>query len=279
MDQNRLRRDLTMPPTRTLTIGHGKTPCHRIRLATTCRKIADSLWVTIQSTDPGDIDPQTVIALDMKFETQARELPLFMRMDTSLAQLMKYAAKLHMPFLVRVKTHPWFPSSRVVGLQAARSVFEARRHAIKDEQSLVAYQLRLGGLIQHLFFANIVLVMDLCINRDETNAATVAEVRRSLQVMGDSKESSTMSRRFHESLLNILGKHNVVLATSAQHRKGISETEPVASGAIDAGTPGRSVESSDIDFDSMWQDFMNVGPTLDAQTWDAILSDLDMQPI
>ncbi|KAM3420441.1 hypothetical protein BST61_g3714 [Cercospora zeina] len=162
-----------------------------VRLATTCRDIADSLWAKLQTADPSEIEPQTVTALDMKFENQARELPLFMRIDTSLAQLTqlygKDAAeamdaqrllinlilntrrcKLHMPFLVRAKTHPCFASSRIVGLQAARNVFEARRQPIQNEQSLVAYQLRLGGLLQHLFLATIVLVMDLCINKDET---------------------------------------------------------------------------------------------------------------
>ncbi|PPJ60118.1 hypothetical protein CBER1_03124 [Cercospora berteroae] len=278
----------------------------RIRLATTCREIADDLWTKLQFTDPSDIDPQTILALDLKFESQTRELPPFMRLDTSLAQLTEsygeHAAtamdtqrllihlvlntrrcKLHMPFLVRVKTHPHFAASRAAGLQAARTVFEARWHAIQNEKSLIAQQLRLGGLLQHLFFATIVLVMDLCINRDEINGATLVEVRESLQITDDAKESSPMGLRFHESLLNILRKHNVVLPNTTQQAHGLGATEPAANGSngisvhLPNGFPG--TEANEIDFDSMWQDFMNDGPTLDAQTWDAILSDLDVQPI
>ncbi|PIA93035.1 hypothetical protein CB0940_04805 [Cercospora beticola] len=279
---------------------------HRIRLATTCREIADDLWTKLQFTDPSDIDPQTILALDLKFESQTRELPHFMRLDTSLAQLKEsygeHAAtamdaqrllihlmlntrrcKLHMPFLVRVKTHPCFAASRAAGLQAARTVFEARRHAIQNDKSLVAQKLRLGGLLQHLFLATIVLVMDLCINRDEINGATLVEVRESLQIMDDAKESSPIGRRFHESLLNVLRKHNVVLPNTTQQAHSLGPTETAANGSngisvdLPNGFPG--MEANDIDFDSMWQDFMNAGPTLDAQTWDAILSDLDMQPI
>ncbi|CAK1363071.1 unnamed protein product [Cercospora beticola] len=278
----------------------------RIRLATTCREIADDLWTKLQFTDPSDIDPQTILALDLKFESQTRELPHFMRLDTSLAQLKEsygeHAAtamdaqrllihlmlntrrcKLHMPFLVRVKTHPCFAASRAAGLQAARTVFEARRHAIQNDKSLVAQKLRLGGLLQHIFFATIVLVMDLCINRDEINGATLVEVRESLQIMDDAKESSPIGRRFHESLLNVLRKHNVVLPNTTQQAHSLGPTETAANGSngisvdLPNGFPG--MEANDIDFDSMWQDFMNAGPTLDAQTWDAILSDLDMQPI
>lgn len=143
----------------------------RIKLATICRDIADDLWQSIQYSDPADVDPNVIAALDSKFDQQLRELPHFMRLGIPMEQL-KAAygndhassldtqrimihlmlntrrCKLHMPFLVRVKANPRFAQSRAMGLQAARAVFEARRYAMRDTQSFGANHLKLGGLLQ-----------------------------------------------------------------------------------------------------------------------------------
>lgn len=127
--------------------------------------------------------------------------------------------------------------------------------------------------------------MDLCINRDISAGATLSEVREGLRVMEDARDSSPMGRRFHESLLNILRKHNVHLPTidaaPPTNNPHIvqSSTNGLMNVPADPMSVDLSIPSAGFVFDGMWQDFLNSGPTLNPQEWDALLSDLDMQPM
>lgn len=143
----------------------------RIKLATTCREVADTLWKSIRFMDPVDVDYNIVAVLDAKFDAQLRELPRFMHLDIASSQLQaEYGelftpsldiqrilihlmvnsrrCQLHMPFLIRAKTDQRFKRSRAVGLQSARAVFAARRFALQDTQNMGAVHLKLGGLLQ-----------------------------------------------------------------------------------------------------------------------------------
>ena len=275
----------------------------RIKLASTCREITDQLWHSIHDTDPGNVDCELVARLDAMFDKQLQELPRFMRLEIPRAQLeTEYGdsytpsldtqrttlhlmlntrrCKLHMPFLVRAKTTAGFATSRAIGLRSARAVFATRRYAMSTPDSFGAIHLKLGGLVQHVFFATIVLVMDLCINRDDAGA-TMAEVREGLQIMDESKESSQMGKRFHESLVNILRKHNVNLP-STETAPQLQRSDVLKNGTSNVLTNQSTIDSdlpsSGFELDGMWQDFLNIGPNLQPREWDALLSDLDMQP-
>lgn len=134
--------------------------------------------------------------------------------------------------------------------------------------------------MQHIFFATIVFVMDVCINRDDTGA-TIAEVREGLQVVAGSKGFSQMSRRFHESLINILRKHNIhlpAIEVGPQLQAPDALSNGTSNVLTDQSTIDADLPSGGFELDGMWQDFLNVGPNLQPREWDALLSDLDMQP-
>lgn len=131
----------------------------RIKLATICREVADTLWHSIRFMDPADVDYTTVAILDAKFDAQLKELPRFMLLDISCSQLRadyedlftpsldiqcilihlmitSRCCQLHMPFIIRAKTNHKFKQSRATGLQSARAVFEAHRIALHDTDSV-----------------------------------------------------------------------------------------------------------------------------------------------
>lgn len=143
----------------------------RIKLAATCRDVTETLWRLIRFTDPLEVDYHTVTVLDAKFDAQLRDLPRFMHLDITCSQLrVEYGelstqsldvqrilvhlmlntrrSQLHLPFLLRAKMSPKFEPSRVAGLHSARAVFETRRLALQDTESLGAVHFELGGILQ-----------------------------------------------------------------------------------------------------------------------------------
>ncbi|EME85182.1 uncharacterized protein MYCFIDRAFT_153260 [Pseudocercospora fijiensis CIRAD86] len=276
----------------------------RIKLGMTCREVADALWSSFHVLEPETIDYTIVATLDAKFERQLNELPRFLRLDIPTHQLHReYGSmytpqismqsvmanlmintrrcKLHLPFLVRAKHNPRFEFSHRVGLQAARAVFEARRRVMEDEPTFDgARALRLGGILQHIFYATAVLVMNLCVNRED-DQAQIEEVKYALKVMEDSRHTSQMGNRFYDSLMAILRKHHVKLSSNesvvqtaggpGQPINGTSGYEPASS------MPAMQDINGEFEFDGMWQDLMDSGPMLNPREWDALLSDLDMR--
>lgn len=136
--------------------------------------------------------------------------------------------KLHLPFLIRANSDPRFAFSRRMGLQAARKVFDVRRVVAEDENTMGAAHLKLGGILQHVFYATVVLVMDLCVNKDDDQGRLV-EVREALQVMQNASSCSQMGTKFLDSLMSILRKHHVKLPTV----HGVNNDLPNTDGHMD----------------------------------------------
>ncbi|EGP86337.1 uncharacterized protein MYCGRDRAFT_43643 [Zymoseptoria tritici IPO323] len=268
----------------------------RIKLAAICREVFETLWQPMRFGDPADFDYNIVSVLDAMFENQLSDLPRFMRLDIPDAQLraeygvlftpaldlqrliihlMNHSrrCRIHMPFLIRAKNDPRFQSSRRKGLQSARAVVEIRRLAMSDKESGVA-PLKLGGVLQHIFYATIALVMDLCVNRDD-EGASLAEVREVLRIVANTRTSSPMARRFHESLTETLRKHNVVLPDVAAPTNSASVN---GTATLPLDYAADVAPSIDLGGDELWEQFLNTtAPAWSAQDWDSLLFDIDMQ--
>ncbi|KAF7193838.1 putative transcription factor lepB [Pseudocercospora fuligena] len=276
----------------------------RIKLGMTCREVADALWSSFHILEPETIDYTIVATLDAKFERQLNELPRFLRLDIPTQQLHREyghmytpqismqsvmanlmintrRCKLHLPFLVRAKQNPRFEFSHMMGLQSARAVFEARRRVMEDEPTFTgARALRLGGILQHIFYATAVLVMNLCVNRQD-DQAQIEEVKYALKVMEDSRHTSQMGNRFYDSLMAVLRKHHVKLTSneSAMQTDGGSNQPINGNGGYEPASsmPVMQDLNGEFEFDGMWQDLLDSGPMLNPREWDALLSDLDMR--
>lgn len=295
----------------------------RIKLATTCREVAD---VMSQYPDPEQMGIDLIKSLDAKFEQQIQEFPRFLRFNIPSRQLKaEYGdayrqhmdiqgaminfmlhtrrCKLHLPFLVRAKTNPRYKFARRIGLQAARTVFDIRRFVHEDGNLIAMGHLKLGGMIQHIFYATVVLVMDLCVNQDEEYERRTEEVREAFQVMEDAKKHTPRGAQFYDSLMAVLQKHQVKLPASKPAKTAFMALDD-SSGSMRTGQTGHTTnghverrELQDVRYATepvaaptdqnvattleggMWHDFLLQGPMLDATDWDALFSDLDTSMI
>ncbi|KAK4496649.1 hypothetical protein PRZ48_012631 [Zasmidium cellare] len=296
---------------------------HRIKLAHACRDIVDAVWCY---PDMDQVNYDLVASMDAKFESIYRGMPRFLRFDIPSAQLkMEYGdaftvqmdnqrvmanqmintmrCKLHLPFLIRAKFDARFNYSRNIGLESARNVFKIRQTVLQEESSLLQSHLKLGGIMLHVFYATVVLVMDICVNKGDDDPQRLVEVREALNIIEQTKEASEMGAQFSDSLLAVLRKHHVKLpnanANTARANDAGQSMLTTGNGYMVQGPPQQqpqqingtasyvsnpsmaanaySAPNGGLEFDGgMWQDFIDQGQMLDTQDWEALLQDLDM---
>lgn len=150
----------------------------------------------------------------------------------------------------------------------------------------------------HIFYATVVLVMDICVNKDGNDRERLEEVREALNIIEQTKDASEMGAQFSDSLLAVLRKHHVklpnangpratdvgrtVVATQhgffAHSLVGQEQQSNRNPGHFDAPSVTDAVlTTGGLEFDGgMWQDFIDQGQMLDTQDWEALLQDLDM---
>lgn len=226
----------------------------RIRSAELARMICDA-W-PMASSDIDNIDYSSIVAIDAKFEELINDMPVFFRLDDESRRrshpitekypyfiIQKYLigiaiymrrCKLHQPFLVRGSEDERFRYSREACIRAARAVVHAKQQLDEENDEIVARQLPLNlFVLHHLFVATIVLVMDLCFNRNEDaeqDEARRAEVIYACKTLESTKTTSALASKFLASLTDVLRKHRVYLVPSQD--AGAESTSGTESGDI-----------------------------------------------
>ena len=282
----------------------------RINLAELCRCIADTL--PMANVDLSPVDYKEIIALDNRFEAFLENLPVFLKIDElsrvrsedimqQYPQLrtQRYAlgmialtrrCKLHQPFLVRASLKTHYVYSREVSLQSARSVIRMKRLVEMEHGSIFAANVKLTGVCHHIFMATIVLVTDLCFHKGHgDDEGRKAEVIEALKILEEAKSESRMATQFLESLENILRKHKVRLLSRPcieNHSRGkvdMADAQANTQPQIDP-RPNFMEETFNTledppsypsDIDSVWKDYVQLGPNFDMPEWDSLFSDLD----
>ncbi|KEF62299.1 uncharacterized protein A1O9_00271 [Exophiala aquamarina CBS 119918] len=282
----------------------------RINLADLCRRVADTMPLLNVEVSP--INYQDIIALDKRFEAFLEELPTFLKTDeqsrmSSEEVMLKYPqlraqryalgmialtrrCKLHQPFLIRGSINKGYHFSREVSLKSARSVIKLKKSVELEPGSVFASDVKLTGICHHIFMATIVLVTDLCFNRghgdDEERHYEVVEA---LKILEEAKSRSRMVGEFVESLEDVLRRHKVHLlnrphttnnvgssnAQMDQPHKDLQTTESIR---VNTSNPWETLEdpmSYPSEFDSVWRDYVQLGPVLQMPEWDSLFSDLD----
>lgn len=282
----------------------------RINLADLCRRVADT--IPLLNVEITTIDYKDIIALDKRFEAFLEELPTFLKTDEqsrmrSEEVMLKYPqmraqryglgmialtrrCKLHQPFLIRGSLHKEYHYSREIALKSARRVLKMKRSAELEPGSVFAADVKLVGISHHVFMATIVLVTDLCFNRgygdDEQRQAEVIEA---LKILEEAKSQCGMVSKFVESLEAVLRKHKVRLLnrSRAVDDHGRSNTETGQTHLDSSASENQSVNISDpwdtledpmsypSEVDSIWRDYVQLGPNLQMPEWDSLFSDLD----
>lgn len=289
----------------------------RLRLAHLCREMTDT--VPLETPKLMQMPYEQIIALDKKLQDFISNLPFFFKLDTESRKRSKpletiypkihvsryfitteahsKRCKLHQRFLHRQSVNPRYAYSRRACLESARIVVQAYKDL--QEHNPVPTVTELMGMAVHFtHLALVVMVMDLCFNRDETDETDEteikAEVKAALQMFEDASNVSPLLRRFLSSLRAILCKHRVHLtdplalatdniAGSAHDIMSDASNKPSQDGqmqfnqlGLDMEDPGVALNAS---FDEFWQIAMLGAPDPDSLTWDNLFSALGSQPL
>nr|POF13970.1 putative transcription factor lepb [Quercus suber] len=286
----------------------------RMKVALVCREVIDTLGPSYLT---GDFPPTTyekVDVLDAKFCDVLAELPEFLQVDnlkripaTRSEEIVKdqfalptavlnflirtRRCKLHLPFLIRARSDPRYMHSRYMCLDSARTVIRIQQMYSEEVTGSLTQSPCLGSILQHMFFAAIVLVMDTCVNNPH-DTTQIAEVRHAIKLIEQVKGESRYAEKFLDSLKVMLQKHRIPIEPATHPKEDVhgqkvsaasERANPTRPSAQEAGpdladtTIREQNMNGDTTFDNAWQDFLGAGtPLLDLQTWDSLMNDLEM---
>lgn len=286
----------------------------RIRLGHICREITDLRW----SAEADEVAVEDVQALDAKFNDLFKDIPLFLRLDRasklcyahldqpgSYIRLQRYTinlavhakrCKFHLPFLLRASFDPAYKFCREACLRSARTVIQIREELMLEEGSLWFANASLCGILHLLFYATVVLVMDLCVNRgEECESARTEEIRHACRRLDEAKRQSSAAGIFLDSLLTILRKHRIKIEGKECLNANNATIEAAAPSSTN--TESYPIESRQIcpnqtyvadasatetvgslDLGDIWQSYIGMESTWNQQCWDALISDIERIP-
>lgn len=188
--------------------------------------------------------------------------------------------KFHGPFLLRAATDQTYAPFRLECLRSARAVIQARSDLANRGDTIWLANTKLSGVLHLFFYAVVVLLIDLCVNRsagDET--ARKAEIKEACNTLEEARQQSVPAGMFLDSLMAIMQKHRIRLqgqdgsgdelgAAAAMPLQPFSLASTRASGEV----PEEYVPN--LDFEEIWQSYTTLDFG-DAQDWDALMRDLD----
>ncbi|KAI9690054.1 MAG: hypothetical protein M1820_010053 [Bogoriella megaspora] len=285
----------------------------RIRLAHLCREMVDT--VPLDTCKLEQTPYEYVIALDKKLVDFISSLPFFFKLDAESRKqalpletmypnipLLRYCitraahsrrCRLHQRFLLRQSSDLRFAYSRQACVESARTVLQFYEDLSGNGPPRVVTA-RMGIAVHFMYLALVVLVMDLCFNRNEADEAEIkAEVKAALQMFENNKYVSPLLSRFASSLYHILQKHNVCLAdpvcsimNEVADSGHVTDTDAFdlpeehqmqsTQFDMDLDLPGVNF---DVSFDEFWQSAIEGEPDLDLLAWDNLFSSLDSRPL
>ncbi|KAF4633565.1 hypothetical protein G7Y89_g4544 [Cudoniella acicularis] len=294
----------------------------RLRLAHLCREMTDI--VPLETSKLLQMPYEQIIALDQKLQDFISSLPFFFKLDAEsrrrskpletmypkisvaryciTTEALSRRCKLHQRFLHRQSVDPRYAYSRRACLESARAVVQVYEDLREcDSQSTVPELMGMALHFTHL--ALVVMVMDLCFNRDEADEGAIkGEVKAALEMFEDRRNVSPLLGRFLGSLSEVLVKHEVQLTDSSTLAINSSDNvvgftphesmvdvfnNPSNFGdvqmqftqqlGLDMGDSG--VVALDTSFDEFWQTAMQGETNPDSLTWDNLFSALDSRPL
>ncbi|KAE8393437.1 hypothetical protein BDV23DRAFT_36435 [Aspergillus alliaceus] len=276
----------------------------RIKLAEISRSVVDAL--PFSPSDWAMVEYDMIVSLNRKFDEFLRDLPVFFRHDAASREqsrnvdrrypqtiFQRYIIastfhssriKLNQPFLTRISLDPGYEYSRKVCLESARSIINMHNSVQQDAGLLASVHVRLATFLCIFFLATAVLIIDLCINKDEDNEGRRQEVMEACYVLKQAEESSSIAGRFLKSLIDILHKYEIRVSPEITPRPAPTGSNSNADPtdictAAPSTTDGNvlwpnSLEQGISDIDGMWQSFIELGNSGDVTSWDDIFSAL-----
>lgn len=203
----------------------------RIRLAEVSRNIADQNNGAANSIGSNPLHA-VVTAMDAELKLMASEIPpfldishynndggseretdnfIFAYMLNSIVHTQR--CKLHLIYLTggldRDDNDTAYNFSRATCLESARHIIRGEVQLRQSQHPFVLVQVRLTAILYGVFVANIVLLMDICVNRPESleHELLNGDVRTALRMMEHAKSHSLAAAKLHACLMRIIAKH------------------------------------------------------------------------
>ena len=285
----------------------------KVKLAHLCREWTDT--VPLDTSKLMQISYEHIIALDEKLKDFFSDLPFFFKVDAGSRRqsrpletvypkisIMRYCitaaahsrrCRLHQKFLLRQSSDPRYAYSRQACLESARAVIQVYDDRQEDGDPPSIAKARMGMAVHYTHLALVVMVMDLCFNKDKADhEQRKVEVRTALQMLEGARNISPLLGRSLDSLWEILWKHEVPLidmassttkyATApseypADYSQDLLEDVDLLSARFEAGVHDPMV-GVDTSFDEFWQLAGETTTDIDLVSWDKLFSALDSRP-
>ncbi|KAG9663905.1 hypothetical protein KCU64_g1033, partial [Aureobasidium melanogenum] len=146
--------------------------------------------------------------------------------------------------------------------------------------------------------AALTLALDLCFNKSASGAEDQvrrAELKEACLMLQESKTEMPAADRFLTPLMELLRKHKIQLQDAGMHNQYLTPPESTTTPSVQTTGTGSSCSSQsiaaqaqnvlghnaslaanpDLDFDGLWQEFINMVPDSSAPGWDDLLADFD----
>ncbi|KAH0366443.1 hypothetical protein KCU65_g5375, partial [Aureobasidium melanogenum] len=209
-----------------------------------------------------------------------------------------HRSRIHRPFLIRGSLDARFHFSRTACLESVRKSLEIRRLLNQEKRGAVLPIARLNFVLYHIFMAALTLALDLCFNKSATEAedrSRRAELKEACLMLQESKTEMPAADRFLTPLMDLLRKHKIQLQDAGVHNQYLTPPESTTTPSVQttctgSSYPGQSITAQvqnvpdrntsvagnpDLDFDGLWQEFINMVPDSSAPGWDDLLADFD----
>lgn len=281
----------------------------RIRLGELCREISDSL--PFGSSGAGAIDYQRIREIDARMCDFTNSMPGFFSLNYTPSELsptdprtqpgiiiQRYVinsliytqrCRLHLPYLSRAATEPTYAGSREAALEAAHMIIRTERQVATEKIPFVLARFKFSGGLHCMCMAIIVLLMDLCLNKNvqsEDDRDRREEISCALGILEDARDHSPFPERLLDSFYGVLRRHNILLSqTDSQsvvrsrndscqpynepENRSVSPNDP-----RETNTEIASLDPTLPAFDDFWQTF---DTNMDAATldWGTLFSELE----
>lgn len=297
----------------------------RVQGSELCRDVIDALpSIMLESQDCAY---ETILELDAKYQKHMEDLPFFFKLDpVSIEQsrqickerpyiawqrafghfsLHTRLCRLHRQYHLEGITNPKYAYSHKVCIQSAHKVLELRRSMDEISADIGLNPARFWTVMHHLFFAALILAMDVSFNPHAPDAeAHKAKVLAAYQTLEKSKQDSnnlmegiqknmqTLLSTLHrdkpqvsDSIPSAMQVQSDVFAETGQvpdrfnglstiHEGGymIGAQIKAANGEPSLSTAG---DLGQEDWEHLWSEFVAVAPELDVPQWSSLLEDID----
>lgn len=306
----------------------------RVKGAHLCREIIDALpSILLDSQEP---DYETILELDAKCQKAIDGLPRHFKLDGESIELSQDICKerpwiawqrislhfslhtrlcrLHRPYHLEGAINAKYAYSRDVCIRSAHKVLELRRAMDDVFPEIGLKPARFWTVMHHVFFAALILAMDVSFNPHATDAeARKAKVLAAYQTLEKSKhESGHLMEGIQKNLQTLMAtlhkeqSQSAAAAPnqpslsgdggSAEPRKAAGISRPLSASQLptsegsflqssaivdDSDLPSGALSTDNLaeaSWEDLWSEFVTVAPGLDVAQWNSLLEDVELNP-